>query len=330
VQTDAAHALATGLRFLQEIQQADGSLPSVKWRVAGDEEVDHVPEQAVFTTVFIGSVLLRVAGAEAIVARATEFAEAHREPGWVWRYLTKDDPWADSLAPDVDDTALSALLLREAGQSVGAADAVLLSNRDRKGRFFTWITLLGAWWRSLARVRILVRRRSHLRRVHHGFKYDNQRIRDIDAGVNANVVLHLGRRRGTKRAIDYLIDVARRGEIADRWYQDPFTLWYLISRALHKHDIESGAVLLEHLASRRPVTSLQLAQGVCIALDWGGQVPEAWIAGLVESQSASGGWKREAMYSVADLRWGGEATTAAVCVEALARWVGATRQTRRL
>jgi hypothetical protein len=149
----------------------------------------------------------------------------------------------------------------------------------------------------------------------------------MDAGVNANVLLHLGRRPGTERAVDYLLDVARRAEIADRWYQDPLTLWYLISRALYRHRIKAGAVLLERLASCRPNTPLQLAQAVCIALDWGSRVPEEWIGELVASQSASGGWERLTIYSVADQRWGGEATTTALCVQALARWLGATRKT---
>lgn len=325
VKVEAGHALAAGLQFLEAVQRADGSLPSATWRMAGDREFHLGPEQAVFQTVFIGSVLLGVPGAEAIVGHVTQFVEAHREPEWVWRYLTKDDPRFDSLAPDVDDTALSALLLRAAGQSVGAADAVLLSNRDRSGRFYTWITVRGGWWRSPARLRIILRRRSHLRLVHAGFKHQHQHIRDLDAGVNANVVLHLGRRPGTERAVAYLLDVAGRGAIADRWYQDPLTLWYLISRALHGHGISAGAVLLERLASCRPTTPLQLAQAVCIALDWGGRVPEEWIAGLLASQSSGGAWERLAIYSVADERWGGEATTTALCVEALARWRAATQ-----
>jgi hypothetical protein len=146
--------------------------------------------------------------------------------------------------------------------------------------------------------------------------------------VNANVVLYLGPRRGAERAVEYLIGVARRGEIADRWYQDPFTLWYLISRALSRHRIAAGAVLLEHVASSRPTTPLQLAQAVCIALDWGGQVPDEWIGALVASGSPGGGWERLPLYSVGDLRWGGQAATTALAVEALARWLAAVRDKR--
>jgi hypothetical protein len=291
--------------------------------------VDVRPENSFFQTAFIGSVLLGVPGAEPIVRGVTHFAQERREPGSVWRYLIKEHPGTAAMAPDVDDTALAAMLLREAGRPVRQADAVLLSNRDSRGRFYTWITVLGSWWRSPARVRILIDRRPQLRDVIGGFKEDNQRVRDLDAGVNANVVLYLGRRSGTKRAIDYLIDVARRGKIADRWYQDPFMLWYLISRALRRHDIRAGSVLLEHLRLSQPTNPMQLAQATCIALDWGGEVPEEWIAGLLASQSHAGGWERIPLYSVKDERWGSEATTTALCVEALARWLGAARQSRR-
>ena len=69
---------------------------------------------------------------------------------------------------------------------------------------------------------MLLRRRRDVRHIYRGFRHDNHGLRDLDAGVNANVVLHLGRRRETESAIDHLLDVARRGEVADRWYQDPF------------------------------------------------------------------------------------------------------------
>jgi hypothetical protein len=322
-------ALAAGLKFLETTQQADGSFTSAWWRVVDGEEVGVWLENSFFQSAFIGSVLLGVAGAEAIVRRVTEFVEIRREPGWVWRYLNSEQPGGDGLAPDVDDTALASLLRREAGQPVGAADSVIMSNLDRRGRFYTWITVLGSWWRSPARARILLDRRRELLHVCRAFKKDNQRVRDLDAGVNANVVLYLGRRPGTERAVDYVIDVARRGLIADRWYQDPFMLWYLISRALHRHGIQAGAVLLEHLDSRLPTTPLQLAQAVCITLDWGGQVPEEWIAGLLASQSPGGGWERTPLYSVGDERWGGEAAVTAVCVEALSRWLAASDEPGR-
>jgi hypothetical protein len=320
MKSGAAHALEAGLRFLHASQQADGSFPTVRWLSDQGADVDfYYGEKTFFTTVFIGSVLLGVPGAETIVGRVTEFVEAHRERDWVWGYLTRDDPGARALPPDVDDTALSALLLRAAGRQVSAAEAVILSNRDREGRFYTWITALGAWWRSPARIRIAVRRLPDLPWIIRGFRHDPQRVRDLDAGVNANVVLHLGRRPETERAVDYLVDVARRGEIADRWYADPFTLWYMISRSLRRHDVEAGAVLLEHVASRSPATPLQIAEAVCIVDDWNGRVEEGWVASLVASQADDGSWARLPLYVARDLRWGSTSATTALCVEALSR-----------
>lgn len=328
MQREALRAVSAGLRFLQLSQQTDGSFLSDWWRAVGDEEADTTPENSFYQSAFIGSVLSAVEGAAMIVRGVTQFVETQRDPGCVWRYLTKTHPGFAWMPPDADDTALASLLLREAGQPVGTADAVLLSNRDRQGRFYTWITVFGAWWRSPARVRILLHRLPQLRKVVQVFRRSHPSLRDRDAGVNANVVLYLGRGPGTDRAVNYLIDVARRGVIDDRWYQDPFTLWFLISRALHRHGTREGAVLLEHLGSSRPKTPLQLAEAVCIALDWDGLVPEEWVAGLLASQSPGGGWERGPLYSVKgkDERWGGEATTTALCVTALSRWVAASPQ----
>jgi hypothetical protein len=318
-------AVTAGLQFLQACQQADGSFLSYRWRLVGEKELDLEPENSLYQTAFIGSVLSGVEGASPIVRRVAGFVETQRDPGCVWRYMRKDHPGSVTLAPDVDDTALGSLLLREAGRPVGTADAVLLSNRDRQGRFYTWITVFGSWYRSAARVRILFDRLPRLRHVVAAFRGEYQRIGDVDAGVNANVVLYLGRGPSTEGAVNYLIDVAKRGVIDDRWYEDPFTLWFLISRALSRHGIQAGAVLLEQLGSLSPTTPLQLAEAVCIALDWGGHVPEEWIAGLLASQSRLGGWERIPLYSVRgkDDRWGGEATTSALCVQALSRWLTA-------
>jgi hypothetical protein len=208
---------------------------------------------------------------------------------------------------------------------------VLLSNRDAEGRFYTWITVRGAWWRSRARVRIVLRQLPHLDDLIAGFRNDAPRVRDMDAGVNANVVLHLGRRPGTERAIDYLLQVARSGEVDDRWYQDPLTLWYLISRALNRHGIAAAITFRQRLAECDPSTPLQLAAAICVALDWGAPVPDEWIAEVLASQSPNGEWERLTIYAYTEenLRWGGEAITTAMCVEALARWLGSIDSRRR-
>jgi hypothetical protein len=73
-------------------------------------------------------------------------------------------------------------------------------------RFYTWITVLGTWWRSAARIRIFLGRLPDLPRIYRGYTHDPQRVRDPDAGVNANVVRHLGRRPETEGAVAYPID----------------------------------------------------------------------------------------------------------------------------
>ncbi|MCW2957281.1 MAG: hypothetical protein JWP18_84 [Solirubrobacterales bacterium] len=95
--------------------------------------MDVVAEEAVFPTMFVAASLLRVAGTERICSRAADFAQRHMEPAGVWRYLTGADPFRDSLAVDVDDTALASLLLRECGRDVPRNQRLLMSNAIATG-----------------------------------------------------------------------------------------------------------------------------------------------------------------------------------------------------
>jgi hypothetical protein len=309
------------LKLLESAQRPDGALPSAKWRLEGTTVVDLVAEEAVFPTVFMAVSLMRVAGAEGICSRAVDFVERHMEPAGVWRYLTRADPFRDSLAPDVDDTALASLLLRESGRDVPDNARLLMSNRDREGQFYTWITAQGRWPSSAGRWRVLAHQLPHRDRMRAYYTGSAARVTDIDAGVNANVLLYLGVD-GNDALARSLLDIVRtRSEGAsDRWYSDPFTLWYLISRALTPMGRPAGAVLVERVAGERPVTPLQLSHATCVLLDWDAHPPEEWIDALVDAQLPGGEWPREPVYTAADEEWGGEATTTAFCVEALARW----------
>lgn len=327
---DRARAAADrGVVCLEAAQRPDGALPSLKWRREGTTIVDVVPEEAVFPTVFMATSLVRVAGTERICSRAADFVERHVEPAGVWRYLTRADPFRDSLAPDVDDTALASLLLRERGRDVPRNTRLLMSNRDPEGQFYTWITAQGRWHVNIGRWRVLARQFRHRHRMREYYTTSAARVTDVDAGVSANVLLYLGAG-GNGALARNLLDIVRtRSEGAsDRWYSGPFTLWYLISRALRPIAPDAGAVLVERIASERPATPLQHAHAICVLLDWGAHPPDDWIDALVDTQLPGGEWPREPVYTAWDEEWGGEATTTAFCIEALARWCE-TRGQRR-
>jgi hypothetical protein len=285
--------------------------------------VDVVAEEAVFPTTFMAVSLLRVAGTERICSRAADFAQRHMEPAGVWRYLTGADPFRDSLAVDVDDTALASLLLRECGRDVPRNQRLLMSNRDRDGQFFTWITAQGRWQLHPGRWRILAHQWPHRRRMREYYTASAARVTDVDAGVSANVLLYLGGERNAA-LVQGLLDIVRtRSEGAsDRWYSDPFALWYLISRALRPIAPPAGPVLVERVAGEHPVTPVQLAHAICVLLDWGADPSETWVDALLDAQLPGGEWPREPVYTAWDEEWGGEATTTTFCVEALARWSG--------
>lgn len=322
-----------GLRFLESAQRADGALPSAKWRLEGTTTVDLVAEEAVFPTVFMAVSLMRVPGAERICSRALDFIERHMEPAGVWRYLTRADPFRDSLAPDVDDTALASLLLRDSGREVPRNTRLLLSNRDRDGQFYTWITSQGHWQLHPGRWRVLAHLWPHRERLREYYTASAARVTDVDAGVNANVLLYLGGDRNEALARSLLDIVRTRSEGAsDRWYSDPFMLWYLISRALRPIAPEAGPVLVERLAGERPQSPVQLSHAICVLLDWDAHPPEEWIDALLATQRPGGEWPRERVFGSSTESaespdrpvWieenGGEATTTSFCLEALARW----------
>jgi hypothetical protein len=319
---DRARAtVARGLEFLESVQRVDGALPSAKWRREGTQIVDVAAEEAVFPTMFMAVSLLRVTGAERIRSRAADFAARHMEPAGVWRYLTRADAFRDSLAADVDDTALASLLLRECGRDVPRNRWLLLSNRDRDGQFFTWITAQGRWHLHPGRWRILAHQWKHRRRMREYYTASAARVTDVDAGVSANVVLYLGGD-GNQALAQRLLDIVRtRSERAsDRWYSDPFTLWYLISRALRPFTPLAGPVLVERVAGEQPVTPVQFAHAISVLLDWDADPPETWVDAVLAAQRPGGEWPREPVYTAWDEEWGGEATSTTFCVEALARW----------
>lgn len=320
----AQDAAAAGLRFLAASQLPSGALPSAKWRCVDGAITDVVAEDAVFPTALMAVALLGVPGADAqeIRERATAFLEHQMEPGGVWRYLTRGDPFADSLAPDVDDTALASLLLRCAGRSVPANEPLLLSNRDREGRFFTWITIRGRWWPRPERWRILARRLPHARRMWQYYTTSAARTGDIDAGVNANVLLYLGGSEATQPVAERLLALVRddRASFADRWYSDPLTVWYLASRALRPIAPEGRRAFLARANGARPGTALQHAHVICVLLDWEQRPPDEHVEAILDAQQADGSWAAFAVYTAREEQWGGPATTTALCVEALSRW----------
>ena len=110
-----------------------------------------------------------------------------RPPG-VWSYWTGAS--GKRIEPDLDDTSLLSFVLRRHHPHVALGSNVeaILASRNRDGLFHTWLR-------------------------------PPDQSNDVDAVVNANVVLHLGERKETAAACDFLRACVLSGqEAGSYWY----------------------------------------------------------------------------------------------------------------
>jgi len=229
----------------------------------------------------------------------------------VWSYWTTDS--GKRIDPDLDDTALISFLLRRHHPHIALGTNVeaILSARNEEGRYWTWLR---------------------------GPDQPN----DVDAVVNANVVLYLGERPETEAACAYLRDCVRSGQepASYRYYVDDAALHYAISRAswhgVWRLDDLRDPLVEKALGRQRADGSfgdaLCTAWTVSTLMNMGADCSDAIgraLGSLLARQSPDGGWPAIAAFAGPEppapptLRWGSQELTTAACVEALARAVAA-------
>jgi len=276
-------------------------------------------------------------GAHSVRERICDFLGAEMHSKGLWRHWPRSHPHHASLPPDLDDSSCAAMALARAGRQVPDNRALLLANRDRRGRFFTWLSPRLRWsgrrhlaltWRQLA----------HAPTLYLFFKHTSAEPRDVDAVVNANTLLHLGAFEGDAAVLAFLLDALREGRErhCDKWYDDPFVIWYFLARAVAGRSEEAGALLVDKLNGATPANALEAALSLCAMLSLGRRPNDHQVADLLARQRPDGSWRRAALYHggrarLADgrfaephpdtPRWGSEALTTAFAVEALSRWL---------
>ena len=253
---------------------------------------------------------LRHAGTEAAgdIARGTvRFLLREMRPPGVWSYWTAAS--GKRIDPDLDDTALISFLLRRHHPhlALGSNVAAVLSARDEAGRFRTWLR-------------------------------EPDRPNDVDAVVNANVVLYLGERAETAAARAYLRECVRAGRepASYRYYLDDSALHYAVSRAAWHGsgglDDLRDVLVEQALRRQRPDGSfgdeLCSAWTVSTLFNARGERPEAIARGLAWLRGTPAAGRRLARRrrvrgpgaaGAADPALGLAELTTAACVEALAR-----------
>ncbi|WCM27088.1 hypothetical protein NDN01_24425 [Sphingomonas sp. QA11] len=331
---DVRAALAGGLAFLERVQLDSGEfrvVTSLRRDMTGDCE----PDPSIFPTALIAHCLSFAPAANLMRDRGLAFLLAQRDRHGLWRHWTRDHPFFRQLPPDMDDTCCVSAALATAGSTDGADPALLLANRDAQGMFLTWI-MPRARWMGRAHMRVTLPQLRHLVTLWFFFKKTSAAPADVDAGVNANCLHYLGSFPGDARVVERLVGILRRGgePDADKWYENPFVLWYFFARALGDRSEEARGLLLARLDAAPPTSALEIALSIAARLYCGAMPPDELIDALLARQSSDGSWPRAPVYfggrerrrdgSLAPAHpdtphWGSEELTTGFCIEALAR-----------
>jgi hypothetical protein len=341
LETRVERAIETGLAFLAAAQLASGEFPiftSKRRDMAGEIQ----PDPSVFPTALAAHALSFVPGATALRERAIQFLLDQRDRHGLWRHWTRDHDYFAMLPPDLDDTSCVSAVLNQSGVSGATDPQLLLANRSRQGLFYTWVVPRLRWTSGMHR-RVIASQIRGAFVLYAFFRSTSAKPYDIDAVVNANCLFALGRFPGHEKIVSHLLAVLRsRGEtMCDKWYDNPFVIWYFFSRALNGKAPEAGALIKDRIATSLPTNALESALAAASRLYWGTMPDEASIQTLLEQQFQTGGWPRAGFYhggrerrregGFADQHpdtphWGSEALTTAFCLEVLAQWSARRRQ----
>jgi hypothetical protein len=283
----------------------------------------------VYSLGFSGSVVARET-----IERALSFLRAIMEPRGVWRYLTSDFPGYRDMPPDVDDTACISHALSSHGIAFPDNRRLLLANRDRRGRFYTWMApRLGPPPLNLDYWRVVRRQLRSPIRSWRWWRENDLSPTDVACVVNANALLYLGDVPATKRVSAYLSDVVHnRAEAScDKWYRSRFVFYYAVSRCAHA-GIGALDPLLDEIADRITAAAsadgsigaspLETALAACALINCRAAPSELdrACAHLIGEQSTEGGWPAAPLYYWPDrYSYGSAELTTGFCLEALLR-----------
>ena len=275
----------------------------------------------------------------AMTARGVEYFLREMDGRGLWRYWNKGSVQGGRKAhpfipADVDDMACISMILRREAIAFPDNVPLMLHNRDRQGRFYTYQilravpTLDPVYW--MAMLRDLTWQRWIVFWRAQRTTYD-----DVSGVVNANVVWYLGDRPETRPAIDWLIGIVEAGAESDcdTYYHDPFPLWHAIARA-YAAGVTRFATIRDTIRSR--IEALLLPNGSIAAPDMHTALAmsalrnfdvespflpagRAWLEG---KQAADGGWDACPMYYGSRFKqnsWGSRALTTGLCLGAIHR-----------
>ncbi|MEX0768887.1 MAG: phytanoyl-CoA dioxygenase family protein [Microthrixaceae bacterium] len=319
-----------GAAWLASEQESNGGFPA--YASALIDLPDWQPDQVNFVTALTSLALqdLDLPQVRAMRALIASYLLGQRESSDLWRYWAREAPLHDYTPCDADDTACCSLAV---GDLIGSKNhRVLLANRDRLGRFYTWM-LPRAEIRSLPYQWAIRSERSSAARARREELWSNSEASplDVDVTVNANVIRYLGPDLAPQTAIDWVALVVREGtEVEnDRWYRSRTSLYRSIAVSA-REGVKSFVDLRELIIARIVQDAqgegfrgdLELADALRVLRLY--EAPIADCASLAETllarQNPEGCWERSICYyggPQESFGWASEALSTATALSAL-------------
>ncbi|ARK12923.2 hypothetical protein [Fibrivirga algicola] len=331
-------SIASGIAYLAEHQYPSGEFCCY---IAADEPMLGwcITDSTVFATMVVASCLLPLAKqplVDDMVTRASDYVISQMHEGGVWPVFSERHPWQRIVPYDADSLAYASALLadRHLSHLIERSAPLLLDNRNRQGLFYTWFVLHARWPTHPTYRRVAIR---ELRQPIASFLFwrANECTRaDIDLGINSNVLYYLGDTAQTQPIITALIQMIEEGREGncDKWYRNPYTVYYLLSRA-YKRGVTKLAPVISPIVERilKGVQAngqvghsvLDTAFTITTLLNFGVDLPllVPAVSFLQSKQRDTGEWPRWLFYYGGPKLlqgWGSEELTTGFCLEALA------------
>lgn len=302
-----------------------------------DSMRDTVPDANIFPSSLICYSLLNLAHlpkVDQMLQITGTFLQYQSMRGGVWNNFTMAHRYFKICPADVDNTACASIFLKAINREFQGNERILLLNRNKARLFYTWYTFRpNTVWDKDYWLLILREFRYPLSSFFF-WTLNEARKNDIDGAVNANVLFYLGLKQETLPIIDFMLNIIaqHKEDDCDKWYRNPFTIYYFFSRNLH-----SGITELEPI--RVPIIQrilatvkengaigesvLDTALGIISLIKLGHQsvVLENAINYLISEQGEYGEWARWALYYGGQKKlqcYGSEEITTGFCLEAMA------------
>ena len=307
----ARESIRRGLGFLETTIGEDGAWHCIRFNVADPNIPRHFERPAFVSALCVLALECCGEGRARAMCAATRryLVDTIEHPG-LWRYYLH-------LPLDLDSTSLCSLVLGNHPWILLRRNmAKMLANRDREGRFLTWVLEEGQP-DVVAPFRI-----------------------EADPVVNANVIAYLGDIPETRDAQRWLAKLVVDGKLegSSKWYPDTVAIYYAIARAMERTQPaldQLRSVIADRILALRDGNGefgnvLQTAQAISALhfIGYLGRIDAGKeLYRILAQQHEDGSWPELLAFGDQTLKWGtvgqighaSEAVTTAFCIEAIER-----------